>query len=86
MIPISAREKALYDADRKQVLRVTGTDGDGNAIAITEADVMAGGFSIDRYCCNGNKLEVGTGVAAEMTIRLDNRTGKFSGTKFEASY
>lgn len=85
MIPISAREKALYDADMKQVLRVTGTDGDGNAIAITEADVMAGGFSIDRYCCNGNKLEVGTAVAAEMTVKLDNRTGRFSGTKFEGA-
>lgn len=85
MIPISAREKALYDADMKQVLKVTGTDGDGQEIAITEADVMAGGFSIDRYCCNGNKLEVGTGVAAEMTIKLDNRTGRFSGTKFEGA-
>lgn len=85
MIPISDKAKALFDAERRQVLRLTGTDGNGNPISITDADVMERGFSIDRFCCNGEKLEIGTAIAAEMNVKLDNRTGKFNGIVFGGS-
>lgn len=83
MYPITADERALYAAENRQTLSVSGTDGNGNPIAITDADVMMGGFEIDRYCCNGKKLEIGTAVASEMTLKLDNRNGQFNGVAFE---
>ena len=70
MYPIDNATKALFDAEKRQVLRITGIDPNGNAIKITEADVKLGTFAIDRYCCNGGKLEVGTAVAAEMKVKL----------------
>lgn len=61
-------------------------DKDGKySLTITDADVMMSGFSIDRYCCNGQKLEVGTAIAAEMTLRLDNRDGRFNDVIFEGT-
>lgn len=55
-----------------------------NAVCtITDADIMEGGFEIDRYSCNGNKLEYGTAIAAELTLKLDNRQGKFDNIIFE---
>lgn len=83
MYPISNAVKALFDAEQRQVLRITGTDRNGAPIAITEANVMEGGFNIDRFSCNGTKLEIGTAISAEMTLKLDNRQGQFNGIIFE---
>lgn len=85
MYPISSAVKALYDAEQRQVLRITGTDKNGATINITDANVMENGFTIDRYSCNGTKLEVGTAIASEMTLKLDNRQGQFDGIAFEGA-
>jgi hypothetical protein len=85
MYPISSAVKALFDAEQRQVLRITGTDRNGASISITDADVLINGFNIDRYCCNGERLELGTAIAAQMTLRLDNRDGRFDGIVFEGT-
>lgn len=85
MYPVSNDVKALFDAEQRQVLRITGTDRNGTAISITDANVMEGGFEIDRYSCNGEKLEIGTAIASELTLRLDNREGQFNDTVFEGT-
>ena len=40
MYPISNAVKALFEAEATQVLRITGTDANGTAISITDANVM----------------------------------------------
>ena len=85
MYPISNAVKALFDAEQKQVLRITGTDRNGASISITDADVMIGGFNIDRYCCNGQKLEIGTAIAAQMELKLNNANGAFDSIVFEGA-
>lgn len=85
MYPITSAVKALYDAEQRQVLRITGTDKNGASISITDANVVIGGFNIDRFSCNGEKLEVGTAIAAEMTLKLDNHNGTFNGIVFEGT-
>ena len=85
MYPIDNAAKALFDAEKRQVLRITGIDPNGNAIEITEADVKLGTFAIDRYCCNGGKLEVGTAVAAEMKVKLNNANGVYDSVIFEGT-
>lgn len=85
MYPVSNSVAALFDANQKQVLRITGTDRNSNAISITDDDVMEGSFSIDRYSCNGNRLELGTAIAAELSMQLDNSTGKFDSIIFEGT-
>lgn len=85
MYPVTSAVQALFEAGERQVLRITGTDRNGRAISITDADVMAGGFGIDRYCCNGEKLEIGTAISGEMTLKLNNADGRFDGVAFEGS-
>lgn len=85
MYPISNAAKALFDAEYRQLIRITGRDKYGSAINITEANVMQGGFGIDRYSCNGEKLEIGTAIASEMTLTLDNRLGQFDNIYFEGA-
>ena len=52
---------------------------------ITDADVDIRGFAIDRYCCNGEKLEVGTAISGQMTLRLKNTDGRFDSVVFEGT-
>lgn len=85
MYPITSAVKALFDSEQKQVLRITGTDKNGSSISITDENVALGGFGIDRYSCNGEKLEVGTAIAAQMTLKLNNVDGTFDGIVFEGA-
>ena len=83
MQTIPAIIKALFDSESPQVLLIKDTATNGQTITLTEADVMANGFSIDRYTITGNKLEVGTAIAAEMTLKLNNFDGRFDNVRFE---
>ena len=85
MYPISSAVKALFDAEQRQVLRITGTDKNGASIYITDADIMQGSFSIDRFSCNGNKIEVGTAIASELEFKLNNTDGRFNSIVFEGA-
>ena len=85
MYPITNAVKALFDNENRQVLRITGIDKNGTPITITEKNVMEGGFNVDRYACNGERLEIGSAVAAELTLKLDNRYGTFTNTLFEGT-
>lgn len=83
MYPVSSDVIALLNENTPQKLRITGVDGGGNTITITDANVMMGGFSIDRFTCSGSKLELGTTASAELTLKLDNSAGTFDGVSFE---
>lgn len=83
MYPVSSAVEQLYAAEQRQVLRITGTDKNGAAISITDADIMLNGFSIDRYSCTGKRLQVGTAVSSEMSLKLNNSDGKYNSIVFE---
>lgn len=82
---ISEQVAALFDAQQRQTLLITGTDKNGTSITITEADVVANGFSIDRCSCSGIKLEIGTAIASEMTLKFYNLDGRFDNVVFEGT-
>ena len=77
MYPITNEVKALFEAEQRKVLRITGTDKNGVVISITDDNVIEDSFQIDRYSCNGEKLEVGTAIAAQMSLTLENGNGQY---------
>lgn len=85
MYPISNEAKALFEAEHRQVLRITGTDASGATIDITDANVTMGSFSIDRSSCIGSKIEIGSAIASELMLTLDNSEGAFDGIIFEGT-
>lgn len=87
MYPIPSAARALFEAEQKQVLRITGYSGNPTPVSltITDANVMLNGFSIDRYSSNSEKLELGTAISAELTLKLDNRLGQYNGVIFEGA-
>lgn len=85
MYPITNEVMALFESEQRKVLRITGTDKNGATISITDNNVMADSFQIDRYACNGEKLEVGTAIAAQLTLKLENGNGQYDGIVFEGA-
>ena len=85
MYPITNEVKALFESEQRKVLRITGTDKNGATISITDNNVMVDSFQIDRYACNGEKLEVGTAIAAQLTLKLENGNGQYDGIVFEGA-
>ena len=87
MYPISSAARALFEAEQKQVLRITGYSGNPTPVSltITDANVMLNGFSIDRFSSNSEKLELGTAISSELTLKLDNRLGQYNGVIFEGA-
>ena len=85
MYPITNEVKALFEAEQTKVLRITGTDKNGTAITITDDNVLVDSFQVDRYSCNGQKLEIGTAISAQMSFKLENNDGQYDSIIFEGT-
>jgi len=54
-------------------------------IEITEADILVGGFTLDRYSMCTDRIEIGSAVASELTLTLQNLIGTFDAVRFEGA-
>ncbi len=57
-----------------------------NTVTVQESDIVQGGMIIDRSCVSGNAMELGSTVASELTLKIDNTSGKFSGLSWAGAY
>ena len=57
----------------------------GEGLEITEDDILVGGFVLDRYSMCTERIEIGSAVAAELTLNLRNLDGTFDSVKFEGT-
>ena len=57
----------------------------GEGLEITEDDILVGGFVLDRYSMCTERIEIGSAVAAELTLNLRNLDGTFDSVKFEGA-
>lgn len=72
----------LFNKHYRQVLRITFKGKHENFI-IDESEVIQGGFTTDRYSVSGSKIELGSAIAAELTLKVKNYDGKYDETVFE---
>lgn len=83
MYPISAEVAELF-ANQRQVVRLT-FDSVADSIVLTEADIKSGGFVIDRACVSGDIIELGSVIASELGVQLDNTSGQLNSVTFEGA-
>lgn len=82
MYPITDEMKTLFVQKQRQTAEISVELKDGSTVddfKITEADIVLGSFSIDRYSATGENIEIGSAVASEIKFTLDNSKGKFDG-------
>ncbi len=82
MYPITDEVKSLLARNYRQIVSITGKNGT-KTFELTESDIAQGGLSINRYCVSGSKIEIGSAVASELTLKLDNRDDRYADTHFE---
>lgn len=81
MYPIRQAVANLFASSQKQVMDINLTWADGT-LTLTEADIVQGGFVLNRYSTSGNTIEIGSAVAGEVQITLDNSDGRFNAVAF----
>lgn len=84
MYPISDDDKIIFKNCPHQVAEIT-LSGTEQTRAITEADILSGGLTVDRYCISSDKLEIGSAIASELTLKLNNNDGRFDSFVFEGA-
>lgn len=84
MYSASAEAIDLLSKNYHQIVRIE-FDGTQETIELTEGDILERSFSINRASVSGDTIEIGSAIAAELKLKLDNRHGKFNDTTFEGA-
>lgn len=84
MVNISQDIIKSFNEGNKQTALIEVTAG-SKTFTITDADIIQGGLKIDRYCVTNSKIEVGSAVASELSLKLRNYDGKFNDVSFEGA-
>lgn len=84
MYQISDNLKTAFRQGSRQLARIS-FSGVAEEQNLTESDIIQNQLSINRYTASGKQFEIGSAVAAELTMVLDNWSGKFNDTTFEGA-
>lgn len=84
MVNVSQDIIKSFNEGNKQTALIEVTAG-SKTFTITDADIIQGGLKIDRYCVTNSKIEVGSAVASELSLKLRNYDGKFNDFSFEGA-
>lgn len=88
MYSISDELRQRFEQGEKKSVLITLKNhqyGQNDPLEITEADIVSNSLSIDRYCITGNKIEIGSAVSAELSLAINNNSGKFDNVTFEGA-
>lgn len=86
MFPVSARAQELLNQNVYQQARIIAHFKDNTTHTITNADIIQNGMSIDRYSVTGSSIELGTAIAAELNLKLNNHDGRFDLFSFSGAW
>jgi hypothetical protein len=84
MVNVSQDIIKSFNEGNKQTALIEVTAG-SKTFTITDTDIIQGGLKIDRYCVTNSKIEVGSAVASELSLKLRNYDGKFNDVSFEGA-
>lgn len=84
MYKVSQEVKNLFNKNYIQVADII-VNGVNESFSVAENEIVQGSLSIDRYSVSNSKIEVGSAVAAELTLKLKNDDGKYDNTVFEGA-
>lgn len=82
--PVSQEALALFKKHYRQIVDIS-FYGLPEEMHLTEKDIKLGGLAINRYCVSGSKIEIGSVIAAEIELKLDNSDGRFNDVQFEGA-
>ena len=85
MYPVTATVANLFKTNASQQLSILVNPVTGSSFELTSADILSNGLSVNRYTASGDSIQIGTCVASELTMRLENGDGRFNSVVFEGA-
>ena len=85
MYPVTSTIGNLFKTTSVQKLSVAVTPVTGSSFTLTETNILSGGLTINRYVANGDSIQIGTCVASELNMRLENFDGQLDSHVFEGA-
>lgn len=85
MYPTTQEIKTLFQNHSRQYADIAFYGTNEEKRHITQEDIVQGSLTIDRYCVSGEKIEIGSAIAAELKLKLNNKDGRFNDTVFEGA-
>lgn len=84
MYKLTDNLRQLFLSYQRQIvsIKVDGVDGE---FELTESDILQNTLSVDRYSVSGERIEIGSAIASELSFTLNNDDGKFDDVKFEGA-
>lgn len=82
MYPISDAVKQLFKKHNRQVVEIT-VAGQDETIILNESNIR--GITINRYSVTGSRIEIGSAVASELRLKIENNDGQFNDFRFEGA-
>lgn len=79
---LRAETVGFLNRNAYQEATITVTLANNTTLTLTNADIIAGGLSVDRYSISSNVLGAGTAIAAEMNVTIENHDGRFNDVSF----
>lgn len=80
--PLSEAGQKAFLSGGLQTVSIAVTLASGETMTLTGANIRQGGLTIDRGCVKGEVFTLGTALAAELSLVLDNATGAFDNISF----
>ena len=81
MYNLSEETKELFQSQSWKV-DMTITPASGEVLTVTDANLVMGTLTVDRYVSTGTELPVGTAAAGELSFTLDNSGHDYDGVIF----
>lgn len=88
---LEVMKKGGPNAHQTPLIRVALLDTSGETTQYTtayiyESNLLQNGMTVDKSCVSGNDLELGSTIASELTLKIDNTSGKFDGWNWSGAF
>ena len=84
MYPITSSVLDKFERGSRQYVDIT-FYGTNENLNISQDDIKSNSLSINRYSVSGSSVELGSAVAAELKMTLDNTDGRYNDVVFEGA-
>lgn len=81
----STYKEAVREAGRQFVPHLSITLEDGSRLTLGTGDIMQGGFTVEDGVSAPNSFQIGCACMRQLTVVLNNQTGKFAGKDFNGA-
>ena len=85
MYPVSSTVVDLFKTNSLQQISISVSPVVGSSFELSSTDILTSGLTVNRYTASGDAIQIGTCIASELSLRIENFDGRFNYNVFEGA-